>query len=76
MANSGALRGRRLWRLRKRHDQIDAELVALGDRRVELQFLFNGELVYRRRWSRRANAVAEATDKRAELERSGWTAHW
>lgn len=76
MLNSGARRGRRLWRLRKRHDQIDAQLVALGDRRVELQFLFNAELVYRRRWSRRAPAVAAATDKRGELERSGWTAHW
>jgi hypothetical protein len=67
----------RLWRLRKRHHYVDAELRALaGMDDVELRYLFNGERAYNRRWPDRALAVQEAADKRAELEREGWVFHW
>lgn len=67
----------RLWRLRKRHQYIDAELLPGGDdRSVELQFLINGELSYRRVWPVREDALAEAAAKRSELEREGWAEHW
>jgi hypothetical protein len=70
-------RSQRLWRLRKRHQHVDALLRAVagvGD--VELCYLFNGEAAYRRRWPTRALAVQEAAEKRAELEREGWVFHW
>ena len=67
----------RLWRLRKRHQYIDAELVAGADEpSVELQFLINSELSYRRVWTSRDDALAEAAAKRSELEREGWAEHW
>ena len=64
-----------MWRLRKLHQYADARLLDAADS-VELQFYYNGECAYRRRWATRALALAEAADKRAELEREGWTAHW
>ena len=73
-AQSGE-RGLRLWRLRKLHQSVDAELSA-GIEDVELRFLYNGEIAYGRRRPNRALAVQEATEKRAELEREGWVFHW
>jgi hypothetical protein len=65
-----------LWRLRKRHQAIDAELGPGGDGTFELQFLINGEVSYRRAWPTREEAMAEAAAKRADLEREGWMEHW
>jgi hypothetical protein len=68
---------RRLWRLRKRHQYVDAELRAVaGVDEVELCYLFNGERAYRRRLPDRAVAVRAAAEKRGELEREGWVFHW
>ena len=70
-------RGQRLWRLRKLHDHVDAELTDRGgDGSVEVTFFYNGELAYSRRLPTRALAAAEASAKRAELEREGWMFHW
>jgi hypothetical protein len=67
----------RLWRLRKRHHFVDAELRgAAGVDEVELRYLYDGEKAYRRRWPNRALAVREASEKRADLEREGWVFHW
>jgi hypothetical protein len=67
--------GQRLWRLRKLHQSVDAELEDSGDA-ASVRFFYNGELAYERRWPTRALALAEAAGKRLELEREGWTAHW
>ena len=65
----------RVWRLRKRHQWVDARIdVDGGD--VRLKLLLNGQLTYERRWPTREEAVAEATSRRAELERHGWAEHW
>jgi hypothetical protein len=66
----------RIWRLRKRHTFVDAELRPGGDGGVEVSYFFNGELSYSRRCEDRAQAMAEAAAKRAELEREGWMFHW
>jgi hypothetical protein len=67
----------RLWRLRKRHHHVDAELRSVaGMDDVELRYLFNGVRAYKRRWPHRALAVQEAATRRAELEREGWVFHW
>ena len=66
----------RLWRLRKHNLFVDAQLNDEGAAGVEIAFLYNGELSYRRRWPTRGEAVADAAAKRAELEREGWMLHW
>ena len=65
----------RIWRLRKRHHQVDALLREHEDG-AEVQFLYDGTLTYGRHWPGREAALAHAAEKRAELERSGWTMHW
>lgn len=66
---------RRLWRLRRLHQAIDATL-AEDANGVELRFLLNGELMYERRWPSRDLAIEEAATRRADLEREGWMPHW
>jgi hypothetical protein len=65
----------RIWRLRKLHQSVDAELRPIGNE-VEVRFLFNGELSYVRRCATRQLALETAATKREELEREGWMFHW
>jgi hypothetical protein len=71
--------GERLWRVRKDHRTVEAELryhpEGLGGG-VEVQFYYRGEFVYGRRWATREAAVAEADDKLRELVQRGWATHW
>ena len=66
-----------MWRLRKLHQFVDAEL---SDREqsdgFDLQFFYNGKFSYSRHCATRESALREAADKRAELERDGWMFHW
>ena len=66
----------RIWRLRKRHQSVDAELHPKGGSETELRFLYNGEVAYARTCPSRSDALEEAAAKRAELEREGWMFHW
>jgi hypothetical protein len=67
----------RLWRLRKLHQYVDAELrVLAANAGVELHFYYNGKLSYARWFRHDSEALAEAAVKRAELEREGWMFHW
>jgi len=66
----------RLWRLRKHGHSAEAQLRSNDDRSVEVRFFYDGAVTYERVWSNRKDAEAEALEKRAELERSGWIAHW
>jgi hypothetical protein len=65
----------RIWRLRKLHQAVDAELHPIGTQ-IEVRFLFNGELSFAQRCATREEALAAAAAKRAELEREGWSFHW
>ena len=65
----------RLWRLRKRQQNIDAVLRDT-DEGVTLEFAMNGQHLTTRRCRSRAQALTEATEQRKELERAGWTTHW
>jgi hypothetical protein len=67
---------RRLWRLRKLHHYVDAELIEKGAGRAAVQVFYNGALAYCREWPSRGLALDHAAGKRAELERGGWTFHW
>ena len=67
--------GIRLWRVRKRHDHLDATLrESRGD--WELVFARNDRAFLSWRFPTRARAEAEATAKLKELERAGWLSHW
>lgn len=66
----------RIWRLRKLHQFVDAELHPLSDVIVELRFFYNGGLTFVRECPSRACALEAAGAKRAELERDGWMFHW
>jgi hypothetical protein len=61
--------------LRKLHDQVDAVL-SDSEHGVELQFRVNGVATNARRFEDRDAALAAAAEKRLELERGGWMAHW
>jgi hypothetical protein len=66
----------RLWRLRKQALFVDAQIRDEAENGVEVAFLYNGEISYRRVWPTRGEALADADAKRLELEREGWMLHW
>jgi hypothetical protein len=69
----------RVWRVRKRHRCIDAEIHsdAPGSTSFATTVLRDGSrLIYERRWPTREEAEADARAKLAELERAGWITHW
>ena len=65
----------RLWRMRRRHQHIDATLVA-ADGFWELTYWRNRQPMLVWRYPDEAEARAEADARRRELERAGWTSHW
>ena len=73
---NATLSARRVWRLRKLHQSVDAELRPCEPGGVELLFLLNGEVSYRQHWPSASPALEAAARKRAELERDGWVFHW
>jgi hypothetical protein len=67
----------RIWRLRKRNLYVDAELRQVdGTDAFEVLVYYGTTLTWSHRCPSRADAVAEARARRAELEREGWTFHW
>jgi hypothetical protein len=68
---------RRVWRLRKLHQVVDAQLCETpGEAGAELRFLVNGALSYARTHPTLEFAISEARARRTELEREGWMFHW
>jgi hypothetical protein len=65
----------RVWRARKNHTWIDAQLRASDDR-FELRFFYDGNLVFSRSWPTRETALADAARQLRELQRAGWNTHW
>ena len=65
----------RLWRVRKDHTWIDAQIrdCAAG---VEVGFSYDGERVFAREFPTRDLAINEADLRLRELQRAGWTTHW
>jgi hypothetical protein len=66
---------RRLWRLRRRHDHLDASLEAAGER-WDLTFALNDRTLLTTSFSSREAAVGDAETRRKELVRAGWNLHW
>ena len=65
----------RLWRLRRRHDHIDAIIRRRGAL-WELTFLRNDRLMLTRHYTRLDLARAEADRRLRDLQRAGWNTHW
>jgi hypothetical protein len=67
----------RIWRLRKRNLYVDAELKPVeGSGEFDLNVYYGTTLTWSHRYASRAEAVADARARRAELEREGWSFHW
>ena len=67
----------RIWRLRKRNLYVDAELRQVdGTPQFDVLVYYGETLTSSHRCDTRADAVAVAKARRAELEREGWTFHW
>jgi hypothetical protein len=67
--------GERLWRVRKNHTWIDAQVQEHADG-IEIGFTYDGALVYSRRFSTRDLALREADRTLRDLQRAGWATHW
>jgi hypothetical protein len=65
----------RLWRMRRRHQHIDATLAPDGAA-WRLTFLRNDRPMIVWRYDEEAAARGEAELRRRDLERAGWTSHW
>lgn len=66
----------RIWRLKKLHQAVDAELLVFSSSHIDVRYLFNGEVSYVRSCANRQEALDEAASRRAQLEREGWAFHW
>jgi len=56
---------------------MDAQLRACPDSSdVEIQFFYDGALLFARRWPSRERALTHAEDQLRDLQRVGWTTHW
>ena len=67
----------RVWRLRKDHTWIDAQIRDCPESdEVEIRFFYDGALLLARRWPSREQARTHATDWLRDLQRVGWTTHW
>jgi hypothetical protein len=65
----------RLWRVRRRHDHIDAVLSEDASAWT-LEYLRNDTPFLAWRYPDRGAAVADADVRLKDLLRAGWTSHW
>jgi hypothetical protein len=65
----------RLWRVRKNHTWIDAQ-VTTRSAATEVHFFLDGAHVFSREFPTRALAASEAERRLRDLQRAGWTTHW
>jgi hypothetical protein len=65
----------RLWRVRKNHTSIDAQITD-HDGAVEMRYFYNGEPLLSRHWPTRQSALADAAARLQDLQRAGWNTHW
>lgn len=66
---------RRLWRARRRHDAIDAVLIARPSG-CELRYVRNGRVLVAWPFESADEAAREAETRLDALQRAGWTSHW
>ena len=62
----------RLWRVRKNHTSIDAQ-IRDRDVGVEIRYFYDGEPVLSQQWPTRQLALTDAAARLRDLQRAGWT---
>ena len=72
---SGRDLDQRLWRVRRRHDSIEAHLRPVPSG-WSLQFSRNGRMIFAQTWPTRDEAASAANVRLQELLRVGWNEHW
>ena len=65
----------RVWRVRKNHTWIDAQVHEDADG-IEVGFTYDGARLYARRFPTRELALREADRMLRDLQRVGWSTHW
>jgi hypothetical protein len=66
-----------VWRLRKDHTWIDAQIRDCPESsEAEIRFFYDGSLLLAQRWPSREQALTDAADRLRDLQRVGWTTHW
>jgi len=65
----------RLWRARKDHSWIDAQ-VTHAPVGVALVIRLDGTAIFAEVFATRALAVEDADRRLRDLQRAGWTSHW
>ena len=65
----------RVWRVRRRHDHIDALLRPYGTA-WELRYTRNNRVLITQEFTDRDAASAAAEARLRELQRAGWNTHW
>jgi hypothetical protein len=65
----------RVWRVRKNHSSIDAQL-SDRDGGVEIRYFYDGEPILSQEWRTRELALTDAAERLRDLQRAGWTTHW
>jgi len=65
----------RVWRVRKNHSAIDAQL-SDRDAGVEIRYFYDGEPILSQQWPTRELALTDAAERLRDLQRAGWTTHW
>ena len=65
----------RLWRGRKDHTWIDAQ-VREREGAIEVRYFYEGEPVLSQHWATRQLALTDAAARLRDLQRAGWTTHW
>jgi hypothetical protein len=70
-------RPERLWRVRRDHAWIDAQICGIGrPGRVRVDFFFEGSCIFSREFPSRELAIDDAAGKLRDLQRVGWSTHW
>jgi hypothetical protein len=65
----------RLWRVRKDHTWIDAQVrERVGA--VEVRYFYDGEPILSQHWPTRRLALTDAATRLRDLQRAGRTTHW
>ncbi|HEY7290492.1 MAG TPA: hypothetical protein VH583_11720 [Vicinamibacterales bacterium] len=66
----------RLWRARKHHAWMDAQLRPSSDGAFELRIYYDGEPILTRKWPAREGALDQASHILKDMQRAGWNTHW
>jgi len=66
----------RIWRARRRHHHLDAELRPAAGGTWDLVFRYDDRVIVAWPFGDRERAVADAARRLADLQRAGWTVHW